>query len=326
MESMERLRSNLKGNKILVTGGAGFIGSHLTQELITKGYKVIVVDIKKPGKTYFFINKLDKKADYQRIDITNRKKISLLFNRVKPDFVIHLAAVSIVDEAYDNPHKTFMTNVMGTVNILEECRKVKNLKGVIVASSDKAYGKTKKAYTENTPLHGDHPYDVSKSCEDLIAQTYYKTYGLPTVVVRTCNIYGEGDLYFDRIIPGICKSVITKKPLKIRSDGKYIRDYMYVADAVSGYIFILNHFRKMKGGAYNFSSRESFSVLDLIKKTEKTINQKIPHKIINIARNEIPYQRIDDRKVRKLGWKSKYYYKNVIMKILKWYRECLTQG
>lgn len=315
---MERI----KGSKVIVTGGTGFIGSHLVKDLIALGAQVTVVDIIINDQSYFVKQNLTKKANVQLIDIAKKKKIKDFFTRVQPDYVFHLAAEAIVNNSYNNPYKTFQTNVMGTVSVLEAA-KATGVKGVIVASSDKAYGKTKEIYTEASPLQGDHPYDVSKSCTDLISQTYYKTYGLPVVITRFGNVYGEGDLHLNRIIPGICEAIITKTPLLIRSNGKYVRDYLYVKDVAAGYIFLLQNLAKTKGEAYNFSSPDTLSVLELVAKAETILQRKIEYRILNNAKNEIPYQHLQDTKVRKLGWKNKYMMKDLLPEILNWYKKNL---
>ena len=314
---MERI----KGSKIIVTGGAGFIGSHLVKELVSSGAKVAVIDIAVQDKSYFTQQKLADKTELHSIDIANKSKIKKLFTTFQPDYIYHLAAEAIVADSYNNPFKTFKTNVMGTVSILEAARSTQSVKGIIVASSDKAYGKTTKTYTEESPLKGDHPYDVSKSATDLISQTYFTTYHLPVVVTRFGNVYGEGDLHLDRIIPGISESIIKKKSLKIRSDGTYVRDYLYVKDVVSGYIFLLQHMDKVKGEAFNFSSNDKLSVLELIKKAEKILKTKIPYEILNTAKNEIPYQHLDDTKIKKIGWKNNYTMEDVFPGIVKWYKD-----
>lgn len=316
MESMVK-------KSVLVTGGAGFIGGHVVESLLKKNYKVIVADIQKPGKTYFFLRQLEKKVDYRCTDITSQKSVLSLISDVHPDYVFHLAALPTVGEAYDNPRKAFQVNIMGTVNILEACRRRTNVKGIIVASSDKAYGKTKKTYTEDSPLKGDHPYDVSKSCEDLIAQTYHKTYGLPIVVTRFGNVYGEGDIHFDRIVPGICKAVATGETLSVRSDGTYIRDYIYVRDVAEGYLFLLEHIQSLAGEAFNFSSSDTYSVLELIEIAEKSLGVTIPYKVLNTAKNEIPYQHLDDAKVRARGWKNQSTINSALKETYHWYKQTI---
>jgi len=316
---MERLN----GKKILVTGGAGFIGGHLVKKLLALRVKVLVIDIKIDPKSYFTQNKLDKKCNFSFVDIRDKKAVEGFFSKNKIDYIFHLAAEPIVEEGYKNPTKVFETNIMGTVNILEQVRKNGNIKGIVVASSDKAYGKTKTAYKENSPLRGDHPYDVSKSCQDLISQTYYKTYDLPVVVTRFGNVYGEGDMHFGRIIPDICKAVINKETLLLRSDGTYVRDYLYVKDVVDGYLFLLKRLKKTKGQAYNFSSTDTLSVLKLVKKCEEILKTNIDYKILNNAKNEIPYQHLNNTKIKRLGWKSDESIEKTLVEILKWYKQIL---
>lgn len=311
---------SLIGKNILVTGGTGFIGGHLVRKLLDLGANVTVIDIELQPRSVFSFYKLDNKAKLLFLDIRNKDKVIRVFNKYKPEYVFHLAAQSIVGSAYKSPLEALETNVLGTVHILDAARKSPSVKGLIVASSDKAYGKlTKGQYKETDALKGDHPYDVSKSCADLICQAYFKTYNLPVVVTRFGNVYGEGDLHFDRIIPGICESIFKKKTLDIRSNGKYVRDYLYVKDVVDGYFFLLQEIDKIKGEAFNFSSAETLSVVDLVKKAEEILRIKIPYKILNIAKNEIPYQHLDDSKVREIGWNPKYSLRKSLRDIFLWY-------
>lgn len=315
----------IKNKNILVTGGVGFVGSHLVEELIKRKNKVVVVDINLDKRSYFFTEGLDKKSLVFKLDICKYKKISDLIKKNKIDFIFHLAAQAIVDKAYKNPKKTIINNIVSTVNILEIVRKNTSIRGVVVASSDKSYGKlNKKKYIETDPLVGDHPYDVSKSATDLISSTYYKTYGIPVIITRFGNIYGEGDLNFSRIIPGIMKSIIKNELLEIRSDGKYVRDYLYVKDVANGYLSLAENIDKIKGQAFNFGSDETLSVLDLIKIVEKILKLKIKYKILNIAKNEIPYQSLDYSKIKKvLNWQNQYDFKSTLFKILNWYKKIL---
>lgn len=313
----------IKGSRILITGGCGFIGGHLVKQLLSMGAKITVLDITLDPKSIFAQNNLTKLVNLQIIDIRDRDKVLKIFKKYKPSYIIHLAAQPLVENAYLNPYETFATNIMGTVHILDAVRKTDGIKGVIVASSDKAYGKSIQAYKENMPLQGDHPYDVSKACEDLIAQSYYKTYSIPITVTRFGNVYGEGDFHFGRIIPDICMSIIKKGVLPLRSNGKYIRDYIYVDDVVKGYILLLKKINQTTGQAYNFASSDTLSVLNLIEKIEKLLKVNIPYKIMNNVQNEIPYQHLDDSKIKKLGWSAKYNINNTMAAILLWYKNLI---
>jgi len=312
---------NLKQKNILVTGGAGFVGGHLVEELIKLKVNVVVADINLDKRSYLFTENLHKRSKVINLDICNNKKLLNLIKKYKIEFIFHLAAQALVEDAYNNPKYTLENNILSTINILEAVRINRQIKGIIVASSDKSYGKlNKKKYIESDPLSGDHPYDTSKSVTDLISTTYYKTYKIPVVVTRFGNIYGEGDLSLSRIVPGIMKAVIKNKVLEIRSNGKYIRDYLYVKDVVDGYLLLATNIEKVKGEAFNFGSDETLKVLDLIKIVEKNLSRKIKYKILNTAHNEIPYQSLDYSKIKKtLGWKPKENIKLTAKKILTWY-------
>lgn len=326
MENMDKLKAKPThnalhsdaGGNILVTGGAGFIGSHLVDKLIKEGRKVIVVDNLSSGKK----ENLNKQAKFYKIDILSPKIIQIL-KKEKIDAIFHLAAKPIVENVYENPKEALEINIMGTVNILESCRLKGDLKSIIVVSSDKAYGKSKDLpYKEKTPLSGDHPYEVSKAAADLITQTYFKTYNLPVAMARFSNTFGPRDIYFNRIIPGIFESIIKNKKLLIRSDGKMVREYTFMEDIVDGCIKLAQKINKTKGEAFNFGSNNIFSVIGLIKKIEEILNTKINYKILNIAKNEIPEQYLDWRKAKKiLGWQPKHAFGEGIKKSFSWYRD-----
>jgi len=317
---MERLT----GKNILVTGGTGFVGSHIVEALIKLRANVIVPYRSRDPRSYFFRQHLDRKALMVHCDVKDSQRVFDVVTKYGTDFIIHLAAQSIVPTAYVNPLETLETNIIGTAHILEAARLYGKVKGIIVASSDKAYGKSSKAYTETDPLRGDHPYEVSKSSEDLIAKMYYRTYKLPVVITRFGNIYGEGDLNFSRIIPGIMKAVITKEKLIVRSNGTYIRDYVYVQDVVSGYLFLLKNMDTVTGEAFNLSSNNSYSVIDLMKQSERILRRKIPYRIENSAKNEIPYQHVNAEKINKLGWKPTHSLKTALPSVLRWYKSVLN--
>lgn len=312
---------NLKNKNVLVTGGAGFVGGHLVEELHQLKAKVTVVDIKLNKKSYLFAKKLNEHTEIVKLDLCNYKKLVALIKKNNIDFIFHLAAQALVEEAYKDPKHTLENNIVSTINVLEVARTSPRIKGVIVASSDKCYGKLiKQKYVETDPLAGDHPYDTSKSATDLICSTFYATYKTPVVITRFGNIYGEGDLNFTRIIPGIMKSLITKKPLEVRSNGKYIRDYLYVKDVVAGYVLLANNIEKSQGEAYNFGSNDNLSVLQVIQAIEKTLSSKIKYNILNTAKNEIPYQSLDYSKINsKFGWKPKQTVEKTALTIFNWY-------
>ena len=309
----------LAGKNILVTGGTGFIGSHLVERLINLKANIIVPYQSVNPKSYFSRSRLDKKVTLVHKDLKNFRRTLDVITKYEVDIIFHLAAQAIVPTAYYNPLETLETNIMGTANVLEAARLYPNINAIIIVSSDKAYGKISRA-TETNPLSGDHPYEVSKVASDLLAITFYKTYGLPVVVTRFGNVFGEGDLNFNRIIPGIMKSLILNKTLIVRSNGRYIRDYIYVKDIVDAMILVLTNIKKTKGESYNISSRENLSVIELIKLIEKIIQQEINYKILNSAINEIPAQSISFAKISEtLGWKPKARLRNRIPDMYKWY-------
>ncbi len=318
---MERLINT----RVVVTGGAGFIGSHLVRSLIRQKAHVWIFDNNYYQISYTSFAEALKPASRVMVDIRNRSSVSREMNKIRPHFVYHLAAEAIVTNSFKNPYRTFQTNIMGTINVLEAIRPLTEVKGIIVASSDKAYGKTKTVYKEESPLKGDHPYDVSKSSADLVSQTYAVSYHMPIVITRFGNVYGEGDGHFDRLIPGLCKAITNDELFEIRSNGLFIRDYIYVNDVVAGYLLLLRRLKRTRGEAYNFSSSETLSVLELIAKFERILKHKIPFKILKNEQNEIPYQHLDDTKIKKLGWKQKYTLDQTLISIYKWYRNALKK-
>jgi len=318
--------NNFKGKHILVTGGSGFIGSHLVQLLLKEKAHVHTTFFSSHPLSYFYQQGLYKKTIMHRVDITHFYEIQEVITKNDIEYIFHLAAEPLVEVAYVNPRRALETNIMGTVNVLEAARLYGKVKAIIIASSDKAYGKLSSGkYKETDALKGDHPYEVSKSATDLIAQAYSKTYTMPIVTTRFGNIYGEGDIHFSRIIPGIMETVIQKKKLELRSDGTFERDYLYVKDVVKGYLLLAQNIDKAQGNAYNFGSDEHYSVLSLIKLAEKSLHKKIPLSILNTERNEIPYQSLDCTKIQKVfGWKAKTKIKKILPIIHRWYKKIIS--
>lgn len=318
--------TNFKNKNILVTGGTGFIGSHLVQALLKKRAVVHTTFLSSHPLSYFCEQRLDKKTIMHRVDITDFEKVKELVIKNSIEYIFHLAAEPLVEVAYANPQRTLETNIMGTVNVLEAARLYGKVKAIVIASSDKAYGKlTSGKYKETDALRGDHPYEVSKSAADLIAQTYNKTYNMPIVITRFGNIYGEGDIHFSRIIPGIMEAVIHKNPLLIRSNGKFERDYLYVKDVVEGYLLLVANIHKSQGKVYNFGSEDHHSVLSLISLVGKSLHKKIFFSVRNTEQNEIPYQSLDYSKITNdFGWKAKTKMRNIAPSIYRWYKKIVS--
>lgn len=312
-----------KNKKVLITGFEGFLGSNLTKALIRSGAKIFGLDIKVNRKHTILAPK-----DYRRIkaikgSVADLKLVKDIINRNKIEVIFHLAAEAIVGECHKRPRKAFSTNIEGTWNILEVCRNSENIQAVVIASSDKAYGShSKLPYTEKAPLQGKHPYDVSKSCADLLADTYAYTYGLPVAVTRCGNIYGPGDFNFSRLIPEAARCILTGKQLLIRSDGKFTRDYVYVDDITDGYILLAEKLQKLKlrGEAFNFSDENPIGVIELVNKIFGAAGKKPNYKILNQARYEIRDQYLASAKARRvLNWKPLHSLEKGLKKTLGWY-------
>ncbi|MCX5694150.1 MAG: GDP-mannose 4,6-dehydratase [Candidatus Omnitrophica bacterium] len=320
-----------KNKNVLVTGFEGFLGSHLTKALLIAKAKVIGLDIKT-----FRRQTMLNPQDYKRIivikgSVANRKLVREILHKHSIDVIFHLAAEAIVARSQQNPLCAFESNIAGTWEILEAARQQGGVQSIVVASSDKAYGSHKKLpYREGTPLIANHPYDVSKSCADLVANTYSHTYNLPVAITRCGNIYGPGDFNFSRLIPDAFRSLIFNKKLEIRSDGKFVRDYVYIDDIVAGYLRIAEQLRKSKlgGEAFNLSDEQPLTVIKLLKEINQAYSgsKKLDYKIMNTAKYEIRKQYLCSAKARRiLGWKPRYSLKEGLLKTGKWYVQYFKQ-
>lgn len=314
-----------KGKKVLVTGYEGFIGSWLCKKLLETEAEIYGLDIKTYRKDTILTENELKKINVIKGSVENFNLVYNLIRKNKIEIVFHLAAKSIVGDCLHAPLKALKTNVEGTWNVLETCRLAGCVKTIVVASSDKAYGEHKKLpYKEDTPLQGNHPYDVSKSCSDLISQMYHHTFGLPVIITRCGNVYGPGDFNFSRIVPDAVRCAITGKTFLIRSNGKYTRDYIYVEDVVKGYILLAENAERLNlyGEAFNFSNEKPLSVIELVKKIYEIANKQPVLKILNKAHYEIRDQFLSSTKVKKiLGWKPDYSMKKALNKTYKWYKK-----
>lgn len=315
-----------KGKRVLITGCEGFLGSHLLKELLCYGARIVGVDVRTNRKDTILTRSDYDKADILKGSVVNFKFINQLVKRYKTQIVFHLAAEAIVGRSLRNAARTFSTNIRGTWNVLEACRSSDFLESVVIASSDKAYGSHKELpYKEEIPLIGRHPYDVSKSCADLIAATYNHTYDVPVAITRCGNIYGMGDFNFSRIIPEAVKSAILKKVLLIRSDGEFVRDYVYIDDIVNAYIILAEKLPvlKLEGEAFNFSNESPISVIELVRKIYKLVDGSEPaYSVLNRADYEIKEQYLDSSKARSvLKWNPKYSLEEGLKRTIRGYKE-----
>lgn len=310
---------------VFITGGTGFLGSYLVKKLVNYGANVTILVRDYIPQSNIYIGEEYKKVNAVHGDLEDYSLIERILGEYEIDTVFHLAAQAIVGVANRNPLGTFISNIEGTWNILEASRRSPLIKRVIVASSDKAYGDQEKLpYDENMPLQGKHPYDVSKSCADLIAQTYYETYKLPVCITRCGNLYGGGDLNFNRIIPQSIQSILNKEAPVIRSDGSFIRDYFYIEDAVDAYINLAEKVVDLKlgGQAFNFSNEIQLTVLELVNKILKIMGSDLKPIILNQGSNEITHQYLSAKKARiLLGWSPKYTIDEGLSKTIEWYKD-----
>ncbi len=320
-----------RGSKVFITGATGLLGAHLTRALVRQGAEVTALVRDSVPRSIFFSPtqdwSLDKKVSIVHGAIEDFALIERAINEYEIDTVFHLAAQTIVGTANRGPLATFRANIEGTWNVLEACRlHDKKVRRVVIASSDKAYGNLKgKAYDETYPLQGEHPYDVSKSCSDLIARSYYVSYGLPVSITRCGNFFGPGDLNFSRVIPGTVKSILDGQPPEIRSDGTFIRDYIFAEDGAHAYMTLAEAMAggKFSGEAFNFSYGLKLSVKDVVSKVQQAMGRTdLKPVILNQASNEIPVQTLDNTKAKTvLNWSPRFGFDEGLRATIDWYRE-----
>lgn len=308
---------------VFVTGASGFLGSWVAEELLSKGANVTVLLRDDVPASRLFATAAQRRANAVRGEVEDYWVLERAMNEYEIDTVFHLGAQTIVGAANRSPLGTFKANIAGTWNVMEAARNSRLVKRVLFASSDKAYGDQEKLpYSEDAPLQGRHPYDVSKSCADLIVQSYFHTYGLPVCVTRCGNLYGPGDLNFNRIIPGTIKSVVLGERPIIRSDGSYIRDYFFVKDAAEAYMMLAENMDKKEivGQAFNFSTGNRITVLQLVQKIIKEMKSDLAPVILNEAKGEIKHQYLSSEKAKRLlKWEAKYPIEKGLKETIPWY-------
>ena len=318
-----------KDRNVLVTGCTGLLGSWLTEALVEKGANLVGLVRDLVPRSNLRELGCWERINLVRGEVEDYPLLERALNEYEIDTVFHLAAQTIVSIANRCPLSTFESNIKGTWNLLEASRRVNTVKRIVVASSDKAYGSHEKLpYSEEAPLQGRHPYDVSKSCADLIARSYFETYDLPVSVTRCGNLFGGGDLNWNRIIPGTIRSVYNGEVPIIRSDGKYIRDYFFVKDAVAGYILQAEKTAEdgVRGEAFNFSDQRQINVGELVNLILKLMGREdIQPRVLDQVRGEIKHQYLESSKAQKiLGWKPIYTLEEGLEETIAWYQGFLS--
>ena len=317
---------------VLVTGATGFLGSCLTRVLWEAGANIVALVRDWVPQSELCRTNLIGRIQVVRGEVQDQGLLERVLGEYEVETVFHLAAQTIVTIANRNPVSTFESNIQGSWSLLEACRRSPRLKQIVFASSDKAYGNhAQLPYREDVPLKGTHPYDVSKSCADLLAQSYAQTYKLPIVIARCGNLYGAGDLNWNRLIPGTIRSVIRQQPPIIRSDGSLTRDYFYVEDGAAAYLQLAEHLAadlSLMGEAFNFSNEHPLTVLEITRRILMLMKRDDLKPVIqNQASSEIPHQYLDAAKAHeRLGWRPRFSLEEGLKRTIAWYQQFFQSG
>jgi CDP-glucose 4,6-dehydratase len=312
-----------------VTGATGLVGGWLVRRLLDAGAQVVCLVRDQVPPSELVRARLIDRVIGVRGDVRDQALLERALGEYEIDTVIHLAAQTIVGIANRNPVATFESNIQGTWALLEACRRSPLVRQIVLASSDKAYGDhSMLPYNEQTPLQGRHPYDVSKSCADLIGAAYATTYDLPLAITRCGNFYGGGDLNWNRIVPGTIRAILRNQRPIIRSDGLYVRDYFYVEDGAAAYMRLAERMAAdpgMRGEAFNFSNELQVTVLDITRQILALMDSDLEPEVRNEASNEIRHQYLDASKARRmLDWQPLFSLDEGLRRTIAWYRDFLT--
>ena len=315
---------------VLVTGATGLLGGEVVHHLLELGADVVCLVRDWVPQCELIQARIIERVKIVRGDVCDQALLERALGEYETDTVFHLAAQTIVGIASRNPLSTFDTNIRGTWTLLDACRQSPKVHSIVTASSDKAYGlQAKLPYKEDTFLQGRYPYDVSKSCADLITQSYFYTYKLPVSITRCGNFYGGGDLNWNRIVPGTIRSILRGQNPIIRSDGKYIRDYFYIEDGALAYILLaqkLAQDNKLHGEAFNFSTETPISVIELVERVMKLMGSDLKPIILNEVTNEIREQYLAATKAHDLlKWKPIFTLDKGLDKTISWYKEFFSR-
>ncbi len=317
--------------KVLVTGATGLVGSWLVKWLVESGSNVVAFVADMDPAT-----ELLRSGQVEQVSVVNGRleeyeDVARAINNHEVDTLFHLGAQPIVSVAHRSPRHTFEANIRGTWNVLDACRSLSPLvERIILASSDKAYGiQNNLPYHEQMSMNGSHPYEVSKSCADLIAVTYAKTYGLPVTIARCGNIYGGGDLNWNRIVPGTIRSLLAGEQPVLRSDGTFLRDYLFVDDVIKAYLLLGEKSSEtdFKGEAFNFSNEQPMTVMEIYGAICEVVSGRaVSPLILNRATGEIRDQYLDSSKSHRiLDWYASVPLREGLERTVSWYREFLGQ-
>ena len=324
--SVSALASFWRDRPVFVTGATGLVGGWLVRELVAAGADVITLIRDHVPRSELVSSGLIDRVRAVRGDVRDQETLERALGEYEIATVIHLAAQTTVGVANRNPISTLDTNIRGTWALLEASRRTPTVQQIVIASSDKAYGdQDVLPYTEDAPVLGRHPYDVSKSCADLLAQMYARTYGLPVCVTRCGNFFGGGDLNWNRIVPGTIRSVIRGERPVIRSDGRYIRDYLYVEDGARVYMLLAEKLAAspaLAGEVFNFSYEHQVTVMDLVARILDVMGSTLEADVRNEASNEIMKQYLDASKAKRmLGWSPAFTFDAGLRATVDWYKE-----
>ena len=311
--------------KVLVTGSSGLLGSWFIKRLLDESIEVKGVCLDESRNYLLESLNLTQEFENYYFDISDYKKLNQIFIDNDFDIVFHFAAQTQVKDALVDPLTTFNSNIKGTWNLLEICRQ--NNVPAVVASSDKAYGISETLpYKEDFRLNGEFPYEVSKSITDLLVNTYKVSYELSVSTLRCGNIYGGGDLYWDRLIPGVIKWLLNNEQPILRTDGSFKRDWVYVQDVVEAYYLVGNELIKNPKNvstAYNFAGLDYLSVKDVYTSICNVVNGEfVEPKYVIDSELEIPDQYLDSSKIKnEIGFEAKYALDESLRETINWYKD-----
>ena len=320
-----------RDRSVYVTGASGLLGSWLVRHLVDAGAQVTCLVRDWVPQSILLSTELRDQVTLVRGDVRDQAAVEAHLGEYEVQTVFHLAAQTTVPVANRNPVSTFSSNVEGTWALLEACRRSPRVGQIVTASSDKAYGSAEKLpYDETTPLAGEFPYDVSKSCADLIAQSYARTFEVPVCVTRCGNFFGGGDLNWNRIVPGTIRSLLRGERPLVRSDGQFVRDYLYVEDGAVAYMTLAERMMQrpeLRGRAYNFSNETEVTVVELVALVARLMGSELEPDVRNEVSTEIRKQTLDARRARtELGWSGRFGLEEGMRRTIEWYRQHLKEA